>query len=72
MQNKSANIPLVLFHYYKDWVLETALSSFDGITIGSGINVFDLNYAEDIVALNTDPAAAQAMLNEIEYFSQLL
>ncbi|KAK2722958.1 hypothetical protein QYM36_003224 [Artemia franciscana] len=40
--------------------------------MGLGINVTDLNYADDIDALAADPATAQAMLNEIAHFSLLL
>jgi len=40
--------------------------------MGFGINVSDLNYADDITAFTSDPASAQVMLNEIAYFSQLL
>ena len=39
--------------------------------MGLGINVSDLDYADDIDALAADPATAKAMLNEIA-FSQLL
>ena len=62
----------VLFNYCIDWILESALSSFDGVVMGLGINVSDLDYADDINALAADPATAQAMLNEIAHFSQLL
>ena len=40
--------------------------------MGLGINLSDLDYADDIVALAADPATAQEMLNKIAYFSQLL
>ena len=36
----------VLFNYYIDWILEKALSSFDGVVTGLGINVSGLNYAD--------------------------
>ena len=39
--------------------------------MGLGINMSDLNYADDIDALHADPATAQGMLNEIAHFSQL-
>ncbi|KAK2726630.1 hypothetical protein QYM36_007459 [Artemia franciscana] len=62
----------VLFNYFIDWILERALSSSDGVVMGLGINVSNLDYADDINALAADPATAQAMLNEIVHFSQLL
>ena len=62
----------ILFNYSIDLILEWALSSFDGVVMGLGINVSDLDYTDDIIALVTDPATAQAMLNEIAHFSQLL
>ncbi|KAK2701841.1 hypothetical protein QYM36_019520 [Artemia franciscana] len=49
-----------------------AVSSFDGVVMGLGINVSDLDYADDINTFTADPATAQAMLNEIAYFSQPL
>ncbi|KAK2708807.1 hypothetical protein QYM36_014430 [Artemia franciscana] len=48
------------------------LSSFDGIVMGLGINESDLDHADDIDAFAADPATAQAMLNELAHFSQLL
>ncbi|KAK2707076.1 hypothetical protein QYM36_014938 [Artemia franciscana] len=51
---------------------ERALSSSDGVIILLGINVSDLDYVDDIDALSADPATAQAMLNEIAHFFQLL
>ncbi|KAK2705924.1 hypothetical protein QYM36_016068 [Artemia franciscana] len=62
----------VLFNYCIDWILERALLSFDGVVMGLVINLSDLDYADDIGALVVDPATAQAMLNEIAHFSQLL
>ncbi|KAK2708467.1 hypothetical protein QYM36_014169 [Artemia franciscana] len=62
----------VLFIYCIDWILERAFPSFDGDVMGFGINVLDLDYADDIDAFAADPATAQAMLNEIAHFSQLL
>ena len=35
--------------------------------MGFGINVPDLDYADDISALAADPTTVQAMLNEIAY-----
>ncbi|KAK2714882.1 hypothetical protein QYM36_009173, partial [Artemia franciscana] len=55
-----------------DWILERKLLSFDGVSIGLDSSVSDLNYTDDIDALTADPATAQAMLNEIPLFSQLL
>ena len=40
--------------------------------MGLGINVSIMDYADDTDALAADPATAQAMLNEIAYFSHLL
>ena len=40
--------------------------------MGLGINESDLDYADDIDAFAADPATAQAMLNELPHFSQLL
>ena len=40
--------------------------------MGFGINVPDLDYADDIGALAADPTTVQTMLNEIAYLSQLL
>ncbi|KAK2716218.1 hypothetical protein QYM36_010708 [Artemia franciscana] len=42
------------------------------MVLGLGIHVSDLEYADDIDALAADPVTAQAMLNEITHFSQLL
>ncbi|KAK2709456.1 hypothetical protein QYM36_013198 [Artemia franciscana] len=65
-------LSLVLFNYCIDWVLERSPSSFNGVIMGLGINVSDLDYANDIVALAADPATAEERLNEIAYFSLLL
>ena len=46
--------------------------NFDGVIIGLGINVSDLDYVDDIDDIAADPAAAYAMLNEIAHFFQLL
>ena len=62
----------VLINYCIDRILERALSSFDVIVMGLGINVSDLDYADDIDALAADPATAQATVNKIAHFSQLL
>ncbi|KAK2701723.1 hypothetical protein QYM36_019637 [Artemia franciscana] len=62
----------VLFNYCINWILIRALSSFDGVVLGLGINVSDLDYADDIEAVIADSATAQTMLNKIAYFSQLL
>ncbi|KAK2719837.1 hypothetical protein QYM36_005344 [Artemia franciscana] len=62
----------VLFNYCIDWILERTFSSFDGVFMGSGINVSDLDNTDDIDALAADPATAQAMLNKTAHFSQLL
>ncbi|KAK2712943.1 hypothetical protein QYM36_011593 [Artemia franciscana] len=44
-----------------DWVLERALLTFDGVIMELGINLSDLDYTNDIVALAADPATVQAM-----------
>jgi hypothetical protein len=48
------------------------LSSFDGVITRLGIDASDLDYAGDIITLAADPTTAQAMQNEIAYFSQVL
>ncbi|KAK2727393.1 hypothetical protein QYM36_008027 [Artemia franciscana] len=48
----------VLFNYCINWILERALSSFDGVVMGLGINGSDLYCADDIDALTADPATA--------------
>ncbi|KAK2717556.1 hypothetical protein QYM36_006367 [Artemia franciscana] len=53
------------FNVEKDWVQERALSSFNGVMTGLGVNISDLDYADDIGALVGDPTTVQAMLNEI-------
>ena len=58
----------VLFNYCIDWILERTFSSFDGVFMGSGINVSDLDNTDDIDALAADPATAQAMLNKTSTF----
>ncbi|KAK2719135.1 hypothetical protein QYM36_004836 [Artemia franciscana] len=62
----------VLFNYCIDWILKRTFSSFDGVVMGSGINVSDLDNTDDIDTLAADPATAQAMLNKTAHFSQLL
>ncbi|KAK2703410.1 hypothetical protein QYM36_018135 [Artemia franciscana] len=59
-------LPSVLFNYCIDWILERALSCFDGDAMGLGIHVSDLEYVDDIEALVVDPATAHA------HFPQLL
>ncbi|KAK2707992.1 hypothetical protein QYM36_015620 [Artemia franciscana] len=62
----------VLFNYCTDWVLERKLLSLNGVIMGSGINMSDLDYTDDIVALAADLATAQEMLKDIACLSQLL
>ncbi|KAK2726100.1 hypothetical protein QYM36_000530 [Artemia franciscana] len=65
----------IMYHNHVEYTRaqkRRALSSFDGVVLGLGINVSDLDYADDIEAVIADSATAQTMLNEIAYFSQLL
>ncbi|KAK2720693.1 hypothetical protein QYM36_004547 [Artemia franciscana] len=62
----------ILFNYCIDRVLEKAPTNFDGVIMGLGINVSDLDYADDIVALTADPATTQDILSDIACFFQLL
>ncbi|KAK2725350.1 hypothetical protein QYM36_000002 [Artemia franciscana] len=61
-----------LLESWTDWILERKLLRFDGVVIGLDSSVSDLNYADDIGAFTADPAPAQAIVNEIPLFSQLL
>jgi retron-type reverse transcriptase len=58
----------IVFNYVIDWIIERVITTDEGVMLRKGVQVTDIDYADDVAITEDDLLKAQMMIDKVSYY----
>jgi ABC-type uncharacterized transport system permease subunit len=62
----------ILFNYVIDWIIDRVVSTDEGVMVGKGTQVTNIDYAAEFAIAEDDLLKSQMMMDKVKYYSAMV